>query len=116
MQVVLAPSVIDYFNDLVTVLLDKDYFGTPEFAIEYVRDLAHSILHLLPNKYAKVAPPYYHRYAPQQLVLYTTFIHSRHTQWYVFFTKHKKGLEDIYYVVHISNNHVDSHRLFPSNR
>jgi hypothetical protein len=111
MQVILAPSVIDYFNNLVTTLLDKGYFGTAEFAIEYVSDLVNSILRSLPYKYVKVAPSYYNRFAPNQIVLYTSFIHSRHTQWYVFFTKHNNGVEDFLYVIHISNNHTDAKRL-----
>jgi hypothetical protein len=108
MQVLLDPSVIDYFKKLVTILLDKEYFGTYRFANEYVMDLVDSILHSLPYKYARIAPPYFNQLAPRQIIYYTTFVHNRYTQWYVFFSRHNQNGEDIYYVHHISNNHVDA--------
>jgi hypothetical protein len=111
MQVILDPSVIDYFKNLVTILLEKEYFGTYRFANEYVMDLVDSILHSLPYKYAQIDPPFFNQFAPRQIIYYATFIHSRHTQWYVFFSRHIQDGEYIYYVHHISNNHIDGKHI-----
>ena len=74
-------------------------------------DLVDSILLTLPYKYAQVAPDYFRRYAPGAKLYYTTYIHSRHTQWYVFFSRQRRGEETVLIVHYISNNHVDGNRL-----
>jgi hypothetical protein len=111
MRVMILPEVMDYFSDLIETLLDEEYFGTYPFAEHYVDNLIDSILYTLPYKVHYKAPSYFSRYSNGSLLYYSVFIHSKHTQWYVFFTKYKVKHEDVLLVRHISNNHVDSIRL-----
>jgi hypothetical protein len=113
MQVRFAPEVLDYFNETIIMLLDKEYFGTFYFADLYVRKLIDEIVEFLPIKLTRVAPAYFQKYAHGEDLYYTTFIHSKTTQWYVFFSVIELEGETIYLVQHVSNNHIDSCHLFP---
>lgn len=111
MRVIFLPEVIDYFSDLIDILLDKNYLGTFPFAQHYVEELVDSITHTLPYKVHYKAPAYFNRFSSGHALYYSVFSHSKHTQWYVFFTKYRVENEDIFLVRHISNNHVDAKRL-----
>jgi len=39
MKVLAKPEVIDYLEELISILYEKEYFGYEEFAISYVDDL-----------------------------------------------------------------------------
>ena len=48
MRIVFLPEVIDYFNELVTILYEKQYFSFEEYAYDYVESLLDDIKETLP--------------------------------------------------------------------
>ena len=48
MKVLAKPEVIDYLEELVSILFEKEYFGYKEFAIHFVDDLIDNINANLP--------------------------------------------------------------------
>jgi len=109
MRIIFLPETLEYFNELTTILYEKEYFGFKESAIAYVDDLLDEIQDTLHVKISKVAPLYFKRYG--EGMQYATFKKSKSTQWYVFFTKHKIKGEIVYLVRHITNNHVTAQFL-----
>jgi len=106
MKVVFLPEVEDYLIELSELLHEKDYFGFKENAVRYISELVFDIETSL---YKRVAPSYFNKYGKG--MMYATFRKNKTTQWYVFFSIYEVNNELIYLVRHISNNHVDSHRL-----
>ncbi len=109
MKIVFLPEVLDYFNDLTTILYEQEYFGFEESALAYVDELIDNIKGSLHIKLSRKAPTYFNKYAKD--IQYAIFRKNKKTQWLVFFTIYKNGNELIYLVRHISNNHVDAHNL-----
>lgn len=103
-RIIFLPEVRAYLDELVQTLYDQGYFGFEEFAQWYVEELVADILANLPVKLHKPAPPYFDRYGRH--MLYAAFRKNRSTQWYVFFTIHRKGEELVYLVRYIGNNHT----------
>jgi len=110
MRVIILPEALDYFNELSTILYEKNYFGFEETALKYVDDLMNDIKTTLPNRPKRPAPPYFDRYGKK--MFYVVFRKNKATQWYVFFNIYKIKGEFIYLVRYISNNHVIAHLLF----
>ena len=104
MKVETIPEVKEYFNNLVTILYEKEYFGFEEDAIDYVNELVDDITTNLPSKPKKPAPKHFDRYGKG--MYYATFRKNKQTQWYAFFKMYKVNDEIIYQVRYISNNHV----------
>lgn len=104
MRIVFLPEALEYFNELTTILYEKEYFGFKESALAYVDSLVDDVRDTLHLKIAKVAPSYFDRFGKG--MQYATFKKSKVTQWYIFFTKHKVDDEIVYLVRYISNNHV----------
>ncbi len=104
MKIVFLPEVLNDFNDLITILYKKEYFGFEESAIAYVDDLIDDIKYSLPSKLSKKAPSIFERYGKD--MQYAIFKKNRNTQWYVFYNIYKQNNELIYLVRYISNNHV----------
>ena len=104
MQVVIMPEVIEYFDNLVDVLFENNYFGFAEDAIEYVDELRHQIKTTLPTKLHKPAPKYFDRYGKG--MKYAGFRKNKQTTWYVFFKTYIQDGKIIYVVRYIANNHV----------
>ena len=109
MKIKFLPGVLEYFNDLTTLLYEKDYFGFKENALRYVNDLLEEINAELPLKLKKPAPPYFNKYGKN--MQYASFRKNKGTQWYVFFNTYRKDGEIIYLIRYISNNHVIAHFL-----
>jgi hypothetical protein len=106
MSVVFTPKAVDYLGELCSVLLDDEYIGTYEFAYKYVESLARRIYEELPIKLAKKTNERLRKRFGRNLY-YTTFKQNARTEWYVFFQiLEKTDGETIYYVRHISNNHL----------
>ena len=104
MRIEFLPEVVVYFNDLSTLLYEKNYFGFKENAKRYVEDLLEDIRHNLPTKIKKPAPSYFNKYGKH--MCYATFRKNKTTQWYVFFNTYQDGDEIIYLIRYIGNNHV----------
>lgn len=109
MRIVFLPEVLDYFNDLTTILYEREYFGFEETAVRYVNELLDDIRTTLPSKVSKLAPSYFNRYGKG--MRYATFRKNKVTQWYVFFTKYQDEGGGVYMIRYITNNHVSAKYL-----
>lgn len=109
MRIIFLPETLKYFNELSTILYEKEYFGFEESALAYVDNLIDDIKNSLHTKVKKNAPPYFDKFGKG--MQYATFRKSKNTQWFVFFTTYEINGELVYLVRHISNNHVTSHHL-----
>ena len=104
MRVIILPEVIDYFEDLMDILYQKEYFGFPESAEDYVIELVTEIkasLHILPHR---PAPEYFDRYGKD--MEYAVFSRNKRTSWYAFFTSYEVGDDVVYLIRHVANNHT----------
>jgi len=104
MRIIFLPEVLDYFNELSTILYEKDYFGFGEDALAYVDDLLKEIESQLEVNIQKPAPSYFDKFGKS--MFYATFKKNKNTHWYVFFSKYRKDNKIIYLIRYISNNHV----------
>jgi len=104
MSVIFSPAVRKYFDNLIPVLYEKEYFGFKETAKKYVDDLFDDIETSLPTHLHKTSPSYFDKYGKN--MEYAVFRRNRHTHWYVFFRVYRKDDEEIYQVRYIGNNHT----------
>lgn len=100
MKVVFAADVEEDLYDLIGILIEKGYLGTYLFAISYVEELIIYIQRNIHLKLKKKAPVFFERYGKD--MFYITYQRNLNTTWYIFFSV----MEDIYFVKHITNNHV----------
>ena len=99
-EVVFSKNVEIYLNELMILLFEKQYFGFPESAKQYVDKLISYIEQNIDIVQSKNAPEYFMRFGED--MKYVTYQPNKNTTWYVFFQKH----DNIYLVRHISNNHI----------
>jgi hypothetical protein len=111
MKVIALQAVIEYLNNLVFILYEKEYFGFKESARNYVDELLGDIKTNLPIKLHKPAPKYFNKYGSNMDYAVFKVRKSKHTQWYVFFTIYKKNEEMFYLVRYIANNHTVAQHL-----
>ena len=104
MKVTVLPRVLNYLENLVLILYEKEYFGFMETSSNYVQELLDNIETTLPILSSKPAPKYFEKYGKN--MEYAVLRKSKHTQWYVFFKVYKKDGEDLYQVHYIANNHT----------
>ncbi len=109
MRIVFLPETLDYFNELSTILYQKEYFGFEASALSYVDDLVDDIKTSLHTKVKKNAPSYFDKYGKD--MQYAIFKKNKRTQRFVFFVIYQSNNELVYLVRHISNNHVESQYL-----
>ena len=104
MNVLILPEVLEYLDNLVYILFQKEYFSYLETSQRYIDDLVDDININLPISLHKPAPKHFEKYGKD--LYYATFNTSNRTTWYAFFTKHRQDEDIIYLVRYISNNHV----------
>ena len=104
MKVIILPQVLDYLENLVEILYQKEYFGFRESSREYVVELIERIEGDLPLTLHKPAPAYFDPH--KEDMHYVWFRVNRQTTWYAFFTKYVENNTTIYLVQHIENNHT----------
>ena len=104
MSVIILPKVLEYLDDIVFILFQKEYFGFLETSINYVDELIDDITLSLPTRLHKPAPSYFNRYGTE--MDYATFRKNKNTTWYVFFETYEKNEEIFYLVRYIANNHT----------
>lgn len=109
MRIVFLPETLDYFNELVTILFEKEYFGFKESALTYVDDLIDQVKNSLHTKIEKSVPTISINMGKD--LKYTIFSKSRTTQWFVFFTTYQLRNETVYLIRYINNNHNVSQHL-----
>jgi hypothetical protein len=105
MKVIILPKVFDYFDNLVTVLYEKDYFGFEQTALEYVLELYDDIIATLPLRLHKPASKHFDKYGKNMKYAVFRVRKSKHTQWYAFFNTYKANGETIYLIRYIANNY-----------
>jgi hypothetical protein len=104
MKVLAKPKVIDYWEDLVTILHRRGYFGSEEFALRYVNELIEDITKKLPIYPNRPAPKHFEIYGDN--LRYTGFKKNKRTTWYVFFETYEENEEVTYLICHVENNHT----------
>ena len=109
MNVIFIPKVLEYFEDLVTILYAEEYFSFLETSKRYVDELVDDIKKTLPTRPHKPAPKYFDKYGLN--MYFAAFQKNKHTTWYVFFTKYREHEEEIYLVRYIANNHTVAQHL-----
>ena len=108
-RVLFLPEAYDRFMEISEILYEEGYLGFLDSALDYATQLALDIEQNLPIKVKKDAPPYFERYGKG--LFYSSFPHSKKTVWYVFYSLHQLGDDEIYLVRFIGNNHVLSTKL-----
>jgi len=111
MSVIILPKVLDYLENLVILLYEKEYFGFLEASQSYVKEMLLDVKTHLPTKQHKPAPKYFDKYGKN--MEYAIFPKNRRTTWYVFFKTYERNGEKIYLVRYIANNHVIAQYLLP---
>lgn len=109
MKVTIGPEVVEYFNELSTILYKEEYFGFEDNAIQYVNELIDDIKATLHLRVKKPAPPHFDKYGKK--MLYSIFPKNKQTQWYVFFNIYQTNNELTYLIRYISNNHMIAQHL-----
>ena len=109
MRVLAKPEVIEYLDNLVDILFEKQYFSYVEDAIDYVNELCYDVKTNLPTKLHKPAPNYYAKYGKN--MYYAVFKKNKRTTWYAFFSKYAENGETVYLLCYIGNNHTEAHHL-----
>ena len=98
-NVILRKNVINFLEELVFILFEKEYFGFEESAQEYVQKIYDFIEFNLPN-----SPP---KNTPESLVelgsKYIFYKANQNTTWYIFFEKSGNR----FLVTYITNNHSE---------
>ena len=95
-EVIFAPSVIYYLDDLVIILYKKEYFGFIESAIEYVSNIYNAIPERIKKTLHKKTPTSI-QYLGLNYVFYKANVR---TTWYIFFEKRDQN----YLITTILNN------------
>ena len=108
-KVLFLPEFIDQYLEISEVLYDKGYLCFKDSAKKYAEDLLQDIKANLPIKVKKNAPHHFERYGKG--LFYSTFPHSKKTVWYVFYSIHKLGEDEVYLVHYIGNNHAHSSKM-----
>ncbi|MDR0792501.1 MAG: hypothetical protein LBE82_04270 [Chitinophagaceae bacterium] len=109
MKVLATAEVIEYLNNLITILFEKEYFSYEENAIRYVKELFDEIEKDLPNRSKKPAPKHFDKYGTG--MYYAVFKKNKRTSWYAFFRIYRKDGEIYFQVRHVENNHTAAHFL-----
>lgn len=103
MTVLYDSLVIDYLENLTSILYQKGYFGFPEGAKTYISKLTHEIESSIHLKLKKPSPPRFSRFGTH----YVIYRPNKRTTWYVFFNF--KG--NRYLIRYITNNHVSAQHI-----
>lgn len=109
MNVIILPKVLDYLENLVIILYEKEYFCFLETSSNYVYELLIDIKMTLPIRQHRPAPKYFEKYGKG--MKYAVFRKNKNTSWYVFFKTYEKNGERIFLVCYIGNNHTVAQHL-----
>lgn len=96
-KIIYSEGVVDFLNDLVGILFEKEYFGFMDSSKEYVDRITNDIESLIDVKRHRKTPKRLQRHGSY----YAAFKGSKRTTWYVFFDKY----DGHYYIEFITNNH-----------
>lgn len=96
-KIVYSKEVLEYLDQLVYTLFEKENFGFMDSSIEYVLKILDEIENnIFSNQYKQ---------SPQKLInkgkYYTSYSSTKHTTWYIIFEKRN----DKILITYIFNNH-----------
>jgi len=98
-KVIFKQDILNYFDELVYVLFEKDYFSYPENALDYVEKIVEFTIREIAN--------FPHKTTPQNLKHlgsnYIFYNSNQRTTWFVFFEKQNNN----YLITGILNNHCE---------
>lgn len=97
-------NVLDYFDKLVYVLFENEYFGFVESSEEYVTKIIDFIFENIENFPSKKTPIQLQKYGTN----YIFYKINPRTTWFILFEKQN----DNYFVTHIANNHCEDAKWF----
>lgn len=106
MDVKFSKSTLLYLDELIDILIEKEYFSYYESSYKYIYDIQQYILNhiFIAPKYK--APLRFARYGKD--MFYITYRRNKQTTWYIFFSVYDK---DNYLIRYITNNHVSAQHI-----
>lgn len=97
--IIYSPEVKIYFIELIDVLFEKEYFGFPESAEEYVN----KIREFIEQKIGFYPPKNTHLELLKFGEKYIRYESNSNTSWYIFYSQ----IDHTYFIKLISNNHSE---------
>ena len=98
-KIIVSQEVIEYFEALIHLLYEKEYFGFVESAIQYVDKIIDFIYSEI-STFPKINSPEELRKFGDYYIFYSI---NQTTTWYIFFQIDE--IEQIYLITAIFNNH-----------
>ena len=98
-KIIYQNDVLDYFDDLVYLLFNKEYFSYQENAEKYLEKLVHFVYHNIID-FPRRKTPQELKYLGSHYIFYNS---NKRTTWYIFFEKDG----DDYLITGILNNHCE---------
>lgn len=95
--IIYLPEVKIYFNHLMDVLFENEYFGFMDSAEEYVLNIRYFIENNIGTYSTKNTPAELIQHGEKYLV----YKANNQTSWYIFFSQ----IEQTYFIKFIANNH-----------
>lgn len=98
-KIVIVHDVLDFFEELIYVLYEEEYFGFVESAINYVDEIISFVYQSIAGNIKKPLPKELRKFGRY----YLTYTANKRTTWYIFYEF--DSTENIYLVTKIINNH-----------
>ena len=98
--IVYSTEALQYLDELILVLLKKEYFSFEDTSIDYVRDIKYFIRTKITTAPKKKAPEVFNKISAG--LKYITYKRNKNTTWFIFFIQK----DNRYLIEHITNNHV----------
>ena len=92
-------NVLNYFDTLIFVLFENEYFGFVESSEEYINRIVDFIYSNINSFPSKKTPTELQKFAAN----YIFYKINPRTTWYIFFEKQNND----YFITHIMNNHCE---------
>jgi hypothetical protein len=98
-KVIFKEEILLYFDELISILFDREYFSYEKNAILYVDKIVDFIT-LEINSFPHKSTPQKLRYLGTNYIFYKA---NNRTTWYIFFERQ----DSIFLITGISNNHCE---------
>jgi hypothetical protein len=104
-EIIFSGNVESYLSELMSLLFEEGYFGSPDSAKSYVDRLISFVERNVGIRPGTDAPEFFQRFGEN--IKYITFHANKRTSWYIFYQERN----NIYLIRYITNNH-ESARYF----
>jgi len=95
---------LNYFDSLIFVLFEDEYFGFVESSEEYINRIVDFINSNIDNFASKKTPTPLQKFGPN----YIFYRINPRTTWYIFFEKQN----EYFFITHLMNNHCEDAKWF----